>query len=81
VSKNDYVFTPSILRVKQKAGVLKALNAAECTIFTSRCPEFVHPELDGTVRSLAVESKSPPREHGIADAPVKIPQKPYPARV
>jgi hypothetical protein len=72
VSKNDYVFTPINFRVKQKASILKALNAAVCRLFTSRCPEFVQRTCGGTAGSLAEELKSICREHAPVALVVKI---------
>jgi putative component of membrane protein insertase Oxa1/YidC/SpoIIIJ protein YidD len=40
LSKNEYVFTLSIYRVKQKAGIASAFNSMNCTRFTGECSEY-----------------------------------------
>jgi hypothetical protein len=43
VSKNDYVFTPSIFRVNKNCAILSGLFSIECSEFTGGCQNLVQP--------------------------------------
>ena len=37
LSKNDYVFTPSILEVNENAVITSTYDSIECSVFTGGC--------------------------------------------